>query len=41
MIGILTGITIGIKEPKWFKNSDIIKVKIKELGSIKNKIVFK
>lgn len=40
MMGIFVGVVMGMKELKWFKNGDVIEVKIEELGSVKNKMVF-
>ncbi|KAK4647009.1 uncharacterized protein QC761_121770 [Podospora bellae-mahoneyi] len=40
MTGTPAGVAMGMKEPKWLKNGDVIEVKIEELGSVKNKMVF-
>lgn len=40
MTGTPAGVAMGMKEPLWLKNGDIVEVKIGSLGSVKNKMVF-
>ncbi|KAL2196664.1 hypothetical protein P885DRAFT_37319 [Corynascus similis CBS 632.67] len=40
MTGTPAGVAMGMKEPKWLKDGDIVEVKIEELGSVKNRMSF-
>ncbi len=40
MTGTPAGVAMGMKEPKWLKDGDVVEVRIEELGSVKNKMVF-
>ncbi|KAK4199011.1 putative hydrolase [Triangularia verruculosa] len=40
MTGTPAGVAMGMKEPKWLKDGDVVEVKIEELGSVKNKMIF-
>ena len=40
MTGTPAGVAMGMKEPKWLKNGDIMEVRIENLGSCINKIVY-
>ncbi|CZR61786.1 related to bifunctional 4-hydroxyphenylacetate degradation enzyme [Phialocephala subalpina] len=40
MTGTPAGVAMGMKEPKWLKNGDLVEVKIELLGSCKNRMVY-
>ncbi|KAK3897734.1 hypothetical protein C8A05DRAFT_47747 [Staphylotrichum tortipilum] len=40
MTGTPVSVAMGMKEPKWLKDGDVVEVRIEELGSVKNKMVF-
>lgn len=40
MTGTPAGVAMGMKEPKWLKEGDIMEVKIEELGSCINKVSY-
>lgn len=40
MTGTPAGVAMGMKEPKWLKNGDLVEVKIEHLGSCKNRMVY-
>ncbi|KAK4171984.1 putative hydrolase [Triangularia setosa] len=40
MTGTPAGVAMGMKEPRWLRDGDVVEVKIEELGSVKNKMVF-
>ncbi|KAK4447158.1 hypothetical protein QBC34DRAFT_467650 [Podospora aff. communis PSN243] len=40
MTGTPAGVAMGMKEPKWLKDGDVVEVKIEELGRVRNKMVF-
>ena len=40
MTGTPAGVAMGMKEPKWLKDGDVVEVKIEELGSVRNKMAF-
>ncbi|KAK4207429.1 hypothetical protein QBC37DRAFT_444506 [Rhypophila decipiens] len=40
MTGTPAGVAMGMKEPKWLRDGDVVEVRIQELGSVKNKMVF-
>ncbi|KAK4245583.1 hypothetical protein C7999DRAFT_16247 [Corynascus novoguineensis] len=40
MTGTPAGVAMGMKEPKWLKDGDIVEVKIEELGNVKNRMSF-
>lgn len=40
MTGTPAGVAMGMKEPLWLKDGDVVEVEIEGLGSVKNKMVF-
>ncbi|PGH27881.1 hypothetical protein AJ80_00431 [Polytolypa hystricis UAMH7299] len=40
MTGTPSGVAMGMKEPLWLKDGDVVEVKIEALGSVKNRMVF-
>lgn len=40
MTGTPGGVALGMPEPKWLENSDVVEVKIEKLGSCVNKVVY-
>ncbi len=40
LTGTPSGVAMGMKEPKYLKNGDVVEVKISQLGSVKNAMVF-
>lgn len=40
MTGTPSGVAMGMKEPKWLKEGDVVEVKIEQLGSCINTIVY-
>ncbi|KAL3440783.1 hypothetical protein BJX65DRAFT_314436 [Aspergillus insuetus] len=40
MTGTPAGVAMGMKEPMWLKDGDVVQVSIEGLGSVKNKMVF-
>ncbi|KAK3402697.1 hypothetical protein B0T20DRAFT_342492 [Sordaria brevicollis] len=40
MTGTPAGVAMGMKEPKWLKDGDVVEVKIEQLGSVKNRMSF-
>ncbi|KAF9894107.1 hypothetical protein FE257_009080 [Aspergillus nanangensis] len=40
MTGTPAGVAMGMKEPLWLKDGDVVEVKIEKLGSVKNRMVF-
>lgn len=40
MTGTPAGVAMGMKEPKYLKNGDIVEVEIGELGKLRNKMTF-
>lgn len=40
MTGTPAGVAMGMASPKWLKDGDIVEVKIDQLGSVSNKMVF-
>ncbi|KAB5580890.1 hypothetical protein GE09DRAFT_949024 [Coniochaeta sp. 2T2.1] len=40
MTGTPAGVAMGMKEPKWLKDGDVVEVAIEHLGSVKNRMVF-
>ncbi|KAJ5779260.1 hypothetical protein N7457_006980 [Penicillium paradoxum] len=40
MTGTPAGVAMGMKEPLWLKNGDVVEVKIGSLGSVKNTMAF-
>ncbi|KAK5659816.1 hypothetical protein OQA88_1028 [Cercophora sp. LCS_1] len=40
MTGTPAGVAMGMAQPKWLKDGDVVEVKIEELGSVKNKMAF-
>ncbi|BEI83407.1 hypothetical protein CcaverHIS002_0400110 [Cutaneotrichosporon cavernicola] len=40
MTGTPAGVAMGMKEPKWLKDGDVVEVRVEELGSVKNKMAF-
>jgi 2-keto-4-pentenoate hydratase/2-oxohepta-3-ene-1,7-dioic acid hydratase in catechol pathway len=40
MTGTPDGVALGMAEPKWLQNGDVVEVKIDQLGSCVNKIVY-
>lgn len=40
MTGTPAGVILGMKNPIWLKDGDIVEIKIEKVGSLKNKIVF-
>ncbi|KAH8881450.1 hypothetical protein GQ53DRAFT_888132 [Thozetella sp. PMI_491] len=40
LTGTPSGVAMGMKEPKYLQDGDVVEVRISQLGSIKNKMVF-
>lgn len=40
MTGTPAGVAMGMKEPKWLKDGDVVEVRIEQLGSVKNRMSF-
>ncbi len=40
MTGTPAGVAMGMKEPLWLKDGDVVEVKIESLGSVKNRMAF-
>ena len=40
MTGTPDGVALGMPEPKWLRNGDVVEVEIEQLGSCVNKIVY-
>jgi len=40
MTGTPAGVAMGMTEPKWLENGDVVEVKIEHLGSCTNKMVY-
>lgn len=40
LTGTPAGVAMGMKEPLWLKNGDVVEVKIEGLGSVKNRMAF-
>lgn len=40
MTGTPDGVAMGMKEPLWLKDGDVVEVKIESLGSVKNRMTF-
>ncbi|KAJ4153808.1 hypothetical protein LMH87_010280 [Akanthomyces muscarius] len=40
LTGTPSGVAMGMKEPNYLKNGDVVEVKISQLGSVKNTMVF-
>lgn len=40
MTGTPSGVAMGMKEPAWLKDGDVVEVEIEELGRIRNKMAF-
>ncbi|KIX93002.1 uncharacterized protein Z520_11275 [Fonsecaea multimorphosa CBS 102226] len=40
MTGTPSGVAMGMRDPLWLKNGDLVEVKIESLGSVKNRMVF-
>lgn len=40
MTGTPAGVAMGMKEPRWLKDGDVVEVKIEALGKVQNKMVF-
>jgi 2-keto-4-pentenoate hydratase/2-oxohepta-3-ene-1,7-dioic acid hydratase in catechol pathway len=40
MTGTPGGVALGMKDPKWLLDGDIVEVQIEHLGSCKNRVVF-
>jgi 2-keto-4-pentenoate hydratase/2-oxohepta-3-ene-1,7-dioic acid hydratase in catechol pathway len=40
MTGTPAGVAMGMKEPKWLKDGDVVEVRVEELGSVKNTMSF-
>lgn len=40
LTGTPAGVAMGMKEPRWLKDGDIVEVRIERLGKVQNKMVF-
>lgn len=40
MTGTPAGVAMGMKEPLWLKDGDVVEVRIEKLGSVRNRMVF-
>lgn len=40
LTGTPSGVAMGMKEPKYLKDGDVVEVKISQLGSVRNAMVF-
>lgn len=40
LTGTPSGVAMGMKEPKYLNNGDVVEVRISGIGSVKNKVVF-
>ncbi|PCG94462.1 Hypothetical protein PENO1_078360 [Penicillium occitanis (nom. inval.)] len=40
MTGTPAGVAMGMKEPRWLKDGDVVEVRIEGLGKVQNKMVF-
>ncbi len=40
LTGTPAGVAMGMEEPVWLKDGDVVEVKIQGLGSVKNKMAF-
>lgn len=40
LTGTPSGVAMGMKEPKYLNDGDVVEVSITELGSVRNKMVF-
>ena len=40
MTGTPAGVAMGMKEPRWLKDGDVVEVRIEGLGKVENKMVF-
>lgn len=40
MTGTPAGVAMGMKEPSWLKDGDVVEVRIEGLGKVQNKMVF-
>lgn len=40
LTGTPAGVAMGMKEPVWLEDGDVVEVKIERLGSVKNKMAF-
>lgn len=40
MTGTPAGVAMGMKEPTWLKDGDVVEVRVEELGSVKNAMSF-
>jgi 2-keto-4-pentenoate hydratase/2-oxohepta-3-ene-1,7-dioic acid hydratase in catechol pathway len=40
LTGTPSGVAMGMKEPKYLNDGDVVEVSITRLGSVKNKMVF-
>lgn len=40
MTGTPAGVAMGMKEPKYLKDGDVVEVEIEELGKLRNKMAF-
>lgn len=40
MTGTPAGVAMGMKEPLWLKDGDVVEVRIEKLGGVRNRMVF-
>lgn len=40
MTGTPAGVAMGMKEPRWLEDGDVVEVRIEGLGKVQNKMVF-